>query len=1361
MASKIKALQQWCHRMTDGYRDVHVKDFTTSWRNGLAFCAIIHRFRPDLIDYDSLSKENVFDNNHLAFTVAEQELDIPAFLEAADMVALRTPDKLSVITYVSQYYNKLCNLPQLGGPGVQGKKSTTAAATAAPAHGTKRHQPAEPLSEPEPKKQPPAKKDAESTAKVKTLGDRCAICNNKVYLLERHVEDGKLYHRSCFRHSDLSPTNKVYTRSPFFSPKLHGNDTAAASPVKSSSSEDNGHSGAFGKTLGTTDKHGTKRTTDDDGKKSEVRKFLFSKDTDAKKKSDDDKVSTKVLERGRGDVSNNKQLQPDRSTPTSHTHSSMDFLSGSQDVNDVKSQKRQLPLIFQAAGSAEEGTSDKTKNGALDKTSLFSRNKPASDSKGVEKSSTPVAKPRQSGVKVLTSTPEPKQEKEKFLPKASPRTSVLSADMGQRAASDQTKSPTALRRVPDRTKSPVRESSPPPLPSSAPPPMLNASSPRPSPRKSAALSASQGEASHKSSSSVLLSTQSNNSAHSKPSPLVTTSSSGSTSQSKTGNELLSTFGTKTSGMRVEEPMEVETAFSKARSQYREEPVAVMVVPSDTAKDQQDKTALTGLLKSLAKVRNTNSSASSAITASSHTSTPTSTSVSRPAVSESSPAGLVSSKVSLGHTAGGDQKSKLSSVDKNEGKKGKMSQTDGLLSESKGKSPFSFLKTGDTSNKSAESEKKTPSVSSNVSSDKPVPVTKLGETVTITLNTGKGKNEASIPVSLASTPKQNEKPSERVPLFKKKGDNKLANRRDRSNDSPRDTTGVSLRAGGAVGTNKERPKSAADIFGRKELSTPKQSSSSTEASQPPPFTQVRLRDSSNSAQDRKERAKSAGNIFDSDMDSKPSWQQEAQRKMAKYRDNGFVDPETKKTLGKSDETAKTVDSEAKKTVGKSTETAKTVDSDKKAVGKSTETAKTVDSDKKTVGKSAETVKTMDVSTKAVEKAGFQKKEKSPKKHPPPRPPPVHTPVSGAGQKEKASRAKSPEAKKKGKDDRTSVFQQDSSPSPSHQPSPEGAAAGEKKKERRPSLMGQLKGILKSGNKDTAETEPPPKPERQLRTDDTTQPEAMEAQKTTDSVKQGEVTGAKKKIAVGGLKDPNQHSPLSSPPHTPRSSKPPALPSEPPPSSGRKRITVDIDFDFDKSSSLEVSYQPKWPAPGKATPPSRPPPPHKTSMSPGRMSAIELQQQLLNIDSKLSELELRGRQLEDSIRSVAAEEEDDLMIEWFQLVTEKNELVRKECDLVYMSREQDLEDEQSQIESQLHYLLTKDESDKSFEEKEEEEYLIQRKVAIVNQRNSIVESIDEDRIRYEEEDRDIAQMLQEKGLKKDAEREKQVGSSKFYM
>jgi len=94
-------LLEWCKTVTLGYKGVKVTNMTTSWRNGLAFCAVIHHFRPDLIDFASLSPQDIKGNNKLAFDLAAS-LGIPKVLEPSDMVMLTVPDKLSVMTYLYQ-----------------------------------------------------------------------------------------------------------------------------------------------------------------------------------------------------------------------------------------------------------------------------------------------------------------------------------------------------------------------------------------------------------------------------------------------------------------------------------------------------------------------------------------------------------------------------------------------------------------------------------------------------------------------------------------------------------------------------------------------------------------------------------------------------------------------------------------------------------------------------------------------------------------------------------------------------------------------------------------------------------------------------------------------------------------------------------------------------------------------------------------------------------------------------------------------------------------------------------------------------------------------------------------------------------
>lgn len=103
--SGVRALQIWISRVVADYENVHIENMSSSFKNGLAFCAIIHHFRPDLLDYSSLRPENILENNRLAFQVAEDELGVPSLLDPHDMLNIRVPDKFSVITYVSQFYH--------------------------------------------------------------------------------------------------------------------------------------------------------------------------------------------------------------------------------------------------------------------------------------------------------------------------------------------------------------------------------------------------------------------------------------------------------------------------------------------------------------------------------------------------------------------------------------------------------------------------------------------------------------------------------------------------------------------------------------------------------------------------------------------------------------------------------------------------------------------------------------------------------------------------------------------------------------------------------------------------------------------------------------------------------------------------------------------------------------------------------------------------------------------------------------------------------------------------------------------------------------------------------------------------------
>ncbi|XP_039918452.1 MICAL-like protein 1 isoform X2 [Hirundo rustica] len=197
MSGPRGALQAWCRRQCEGYRGVEIRDLSTSFRDGLAFCAILHRHRPDLLDFDSLSKDDVYENNRLAFELAEQELGIPALLDPNDMVSMKVPDCLSIMTYVSQYYNHFNNPSQASVPPPMKRP---AAASSPPLLSHK--MPVAAVESPSaPQGEAPSERSQRST-----LSSTCAACQQHVHLVQRYLAEGKLYHRQCFRCKECSST---------------------------------------------------------------------------------------------------------------------------------------------------------------------------------------------------------------------------------------------------------------------------------------------------------------------------------------------------------------------------------------------------------------------------------------------------------------------------------------------------------------------------------------------------------------------------------------------------------------------------------------------------------------------------------------------------------------------------------------------------------------------------------------------------------------------------------------------------------------------------------------------------------------------------------------------------------------------------------------------------------------------------------------------------------------------------------------------------------------------------------------------------------------------------------------------------
>ncbi|TNN13754.1 MICAL-like protein [Schistosoma japonicum] len=210
-SSTFHHLLKWCIDETKTYQNVNITDFTSSWKDGLAFCALVHKHFPDLIDFHHLKPEDAVKNLELAFFVAETKLNIPVLINPQIAVSEGVDEKL-VIDYVSKLYR-----------GITRKYSGQSSS------------------------------DAFSNNKLLYSSEKeeglptCELCGETVFSVEQLTVFSRNYHRSCFRDNQLNylkqrnetlKVSKVSCDSPHpkFSYREDSSTLLLSSPLEASSS---------------------------------------------------------------------------------------------------------------------------------------------------------------------------------------------------------------------------------------------------------------------------------------------------------------------------------------------------------------------------------------------------------------------------------------------------------------------------------------------------------------------------------------------------------------------------------------------------------------------------------------------------------------------------------------------------------------------------------------------------------------------------------------------------------------------------------------------------------------------------------------------------------------------------------------------------------------------------------------------------------------------------------------------------------------------------------------------------------------------------------------------------------------------
>ncbi|XP_010743095.3 F-actin-monooxygenase MICAL2 isoform X4 [Larimichthys crocea] len=257
-------LLTWCQKQTEGYRNVMITDLTSSWKSGIALCALIHRFKPQLIDFDSLNEEDHAANLQLAFDISEREFGIRPFASVKELSDDQELDKTRMITFLSKFYELFRGtpLPASGSRGVDEnnedypskevrsnnnvlnlalprkrvpkdeKKSDGTdpiykrrrkfcyleEATNLSSNGSSVRESQEPkenkvrsmatqlLAKFESKPSHPVRRTQGGSFRraFPPSGDKCHSCDKRVYMVERVCTEGLYFHRECFRCSTCS-----------------------------------------------------------------------------------------------------------------------------------------------------------------------------------------------------------------------------------------------------------------------------------------------------------------------------------------------------------------------------------------------------------------------------------------------------------------------------------------------------------------------------------------------------------------------------------------------------------------------------------------------------------------------------------------------------------------------------------------------------------------------------------------------------------------------------------------------------------------------------------------------------------------------------------------------------------------------------------------------------------------------------------------------------------------------------------------------------------------------------------------------------------------------------------------------------